>query len=289
MSFVLLFGYEALFAQRQRPCHIGAYDRRIFEECMESGRRKCAIDTTEFTGSSIEINLLTGWSLGEYSRSGNNGTGFGFGLGYAYQPFNSLPLELYAGIGLLYADVRNKRAALSVYPLDEDMPPIPFSVQVNIKNELFLGNAALRCWLPTKYWQPYAMAGVGLVGHSSLLRMYDDDKIVFLGTSSDGLLLESRVSHNSAFSKLFAAGVVWNAGYLVSLDLRCTLIHAGKYDSSEPLNAEDWNLKYSETDSSGNPASLDAESDGLFKPSRTMPMQMLLINLGCTLLVGGDE
>lgn len=269
---------------KQRPYHIGNYDRKLYRECVEKATRSCGIDTTEFKGWSLGLNLLSGWSLGQYRQVGNRGFGTGFNISYAYQPLKRVPLEIYADVNLLYSDNQNRKAVLPVFPIEGNSDPIDFPVQVNSKNELVVLDIGLRAWLPTRYWQPYAMAGIGLIGQSTLLRLYDDDKILWWGLSNKGLLLESRVAQNSGNSQFAALGVWWNAGYNVSLDLRFTYVHSPNFNYRSLKQTEAWNVNYTQTDSNGNPTELESSNDDLFTEGQPVSFNMLLISIGCNLL-----
>lgn len=269
-------------AQRQLPFRIAPYEKNNFRSCLEEGRLGCRLDTMEYSGLSGEFNFMSAWALGKYRKSGNRGMGLGFGLSIAYQPLKRTPITIHGDFGFLYTDLRNQEAVVQVFPTQGNLTPIPYPVRSNIKNELFLGNIGLRYWLPTRFWQPYAMAGLGFINHNTLLRLYDDDQWVFLGTSDKGLLLESRIRHKWYGSRFVAAGVSYNAAYSLNLDFRVTFIQAPKF-SYQSLNLPgEWSMYASQTDANGNPAGFEAESSELYRPKQAIPFSMLLLSFSLT-------
>jgi hypothetical protein len=284
LPFFILFIIVSLsvLAQRQLPFRIGPYEKKQFNDCIEKGRPRCYLDTCEYSGISGEFNFFTGWALGKYRKSGNRGGGIGFGISVAYQPVNRLPLSIHGDFGMLYTDIRNENAILPILPLNGNGAVIPFPVKTNIKNELILGNIGVRYWLPTRYWQPYGMAGIGFINHNTLLRLYDDDQWPVLGTSDEGLLLESRIRHKWYGSKYIAAGISWNAAYSLNLDFRFTLIHSQKFRHQSLKLPDDWGVFYSSENGNGLPDKIEANSNDLFNTSKSVPFRMLLFSFSLT-------
>lgn len=282
-ALALIIGcLSGLNAQRKLPFRIAPYEKNNFRNCLEKGRLGCRLDTMEYSGVSGEFNFMSAWALGKYRKAGNRGAGLGFGLSLAYQPLNKIPITVHGDIGFLYTDLRNQEAVLPVLPLDGSGGIIPYPVQMNIKNELFMGNIGLRYWIPTRFWQPFVMAGVGFISHNTLLRLYDDDQWVFWGTSEEGLLLESRIHHKLYGSRFIGAGVSWNAAYSLNLDFRFTLIQSQKFRYQSLKLPEEWNLTASQTDSDGNLTGFEAEDTPLFEAPQSVPFQMLMFSFSLT-------
>lgn len=282
LSFLLISVNCNLIAQRYLPFRIGPYEKKLFNDCIEKGRPRCHLDTMEYSGVSGEFNFFSAWALSKYRRSGNRGTGLGMGLSVAYQPFERAPLTIHSDFGFLYTDLRNQDAVVKVFPIEGNLAPIPYPVKSNIKNELFLGNIGLRYWLPTRYWQPYGMAGIGFINHNTLLRLYDDDEWVIWGTSDDGLLLESRIRHKWYGSRFAAVGVSYNAAYSLNLDFRFTLIQSQKFQYQSLKLPDEWSMYASQTDDNGNPSGFEAESNDLFNPKQAVPFSMLMFSFSLT-------
>jgi hypothetical protein len=282
-ALTLIIGcLSGLNAQRKLPFRIAPYEKNNFRNCLEKGGLGCRLDTMEYSGVSGEFNFMSAWALGKYRKSGNRGTGLGFGLSFAYQPLRRIPLNIHGDFGFLYTDLRNQDAVVQVFPTEGNLAPIPYPVRSNIKNELFLGNIGLRYWLPTRYWQPYGMAGIGFINHNTLLRLYDDDEWVIWGTSDRGLLLESRINHKWYGSRFVAAGISYNAGYSLNLDFRFTLIQSQKFKYQSLKLPDEWSMYASQTDGSGNPAGFEAESGDLFNPQQAVPFNMLMFSFSLT-------
>jgi hypothetical protein len=280
--FFFVFFSAQLKAQRQLPFHIGPYEKKQYNECIEKGRPRCYLDTMEYSGVSGEFNFMSAWAVGKYRKSGNRGTGLGLGLSFAYQPLWRIPLTLHGDFGFLYTDLRNQDAVVQVFPTEGNLAPISYPVRSNIKNELFLGNIGLRYWLPTRYWQPYGMAGIGFINHNTLLRLYDDDEWVIWGTSEEGLLLESRIPHRWYGSRFAAVGVSYNADYALNLDFRFTLIQSQKFQYQSLKLPDEWSMSASQTDGSGNPVGFEAESSDLFNTQQAVPFNMLMFSFSLT-------
>lgn len=271
-----------LIAQRQRPFHIAPYEKKNFLKCLEKGNLGCRLDTMEYSGLSGEFNFIGAWALGKYRKSGNRGTGLGMGISLAYQPLKALPMTIHGDIGFLYTDLRNQNATLQVFPTNGNLSPIPYPLKSNIKNELFLGNIGLRYWLPTRYWQPYGMAGIGFINHNTLLRLYDDDSWVVWGTSDDGLLLESRIRHRWYGSRFAALGISYNASYSLNLDFRFTFIQSPKFQYQSLKIPNEWSMNASKIDVDGNPSQLQSESSNFYNPSEAIPFSMLMFSFSLT-------
>lgn len=279
----LLSFANTVAAQRSLPFRIGTYQKNQYRDCIERGNPRCRLDSFEYSGFILEFNFHSGWALGPYRASGQRGGAIGSGIAAEYQPFNRLPIGIHANMGSLYSDIRNQEAILPVLPATGIGSVIPFPVVVNIKNELFYGNLGLRLWAPTICWQPYAMAGLGFLNHSTLLRLYDDDRVPFLGVSDNGLILESRIRHKGYGSRFLAAGIAWNAEYSLNLDLRFTLITAPKFSYQSLKLPEDWNLSYAETDGNGKPSGFDSTQENLHNPTQLVPFRFLLVSFSTTL------
>lgn len=280
--FYFLLISTNILAQKSIPFRIGPFEKSQYNDCINKGHSRCWLDTFEYSGLSGELNLITARALGKYRESGNRGVGLGFGISLAYQPINRFPLTIHSDIGFLYTDIQNRDAFVPVIPVNGNNDIVPFPVKLNIKNELFLGNIGFRYWFPTRYWQPYAMAGIGFINHNTLLRLYDDDQWPLLGTSNEGLLLESRVKHNWYGSRFVATGISWNAAYSLNLDFRFTLIYSQKFSYQSLKLPEEWNLHFAQTQSNVNPSDLVGEENDMFNKQQSVPFYMLMFNFSLT-------